>query len=477
MKVVIANPPWPGEGYGTRSNIRWPHRRGDKVLTFPIYLAYAVAVLKKTGFKVWGIDAVDKEYSIGSFVREIAKINPEVILMEVSTPSINYDLEAAKKLRENTKSLIVFCGPHASYFHKDLIEKYPSVDVCIRGEFEHAIRDICIAVNKKKDLTGIAGITYRKGDKVIVNKERKPIENLDELPFPDRKEFKLGRYQQAFFGGKKTALVISSRGCPFMCTYCLWPNTLFGHKFRARSPKNVVDEIEALMKGGVDEIYFDDDTFTIDKKRVKEICIEFLNRKIKIPWLCMSRVDTIDQETLRLIKKAGCKEVFFGIESGSEEILKEMCKGITKKRIIETVRMAQKEGIITGGSFVVGMPNESKKTITETIRFAKRLHLDYVQFALAAPFPGTKFYETAKESGLLKIKSWEDFDGTKGAIVNTEYLTKKELSGIIRKMYIKYYTSPSVIWQNVKKARSVRDISRIIRGSRSVLSRIFYYKK
>lgn len=481
LKVVIANPPWPGKGYGTRSNVRWPHRRGDKVLTFPIYLAYAVSVLKKAGFNVIGMDAVDKELGVFDFVSEIKKINPKVIMLEVSTPSISYDLQTAELLKEKLpETIIIFCGPHASFFQKKIIDNYAFVDVCIRGEFEFSLLDICYAVKDGKKLDKIGGITYREGCETVVAPERKFVEGkaLDNMPYPDREFFKIKNYQQAYYSGKKSALMLSSRGCPYQCSFCLWPNTLTGHKYRARSPKSVVDEIEYLIKNhNVDEIYFDDDTFTVNKERVKDICKELIKRNIKIPWLCNGRADTVDFEMLKMMRKAGCREVFYGLESGSDDILREISKGVNKQKSLEAIRMTQKAGIVASGSFVIGLPKESHKTVKKTLKFAKKVHADYVQFTLAAPFPGTKLFEEVKRKGLLHINSWEDLDGCHGPILNTEFLSRNKLTGIIRKMYISYYTSPTVIWQNLKSIKSLRDVRRISRGMMSVISRIIFYKK
>jgi len=479
VKILIVNPPWPGEGYGTRSNIRWPHRRGDKVLTFPLYLAYAVAVLKKEGYDVKGIDAIDKEWGIFEFVEEIKRLKPDVVIMEVSTPSINYDLETALLLKKEVGCKLFFCGPHATYFHKDIIDNYMFVDGCIRFEFEYVIRDVCKAVKEGTGISFVQGLTFRDTSKsTIVNPDRALIEDLDGLPYVDREDFKIERYQQAFFSGKKTALIIASRGCPHRCSFCLWPETFLGHKFRARSPKNIVDEIEYLIKNyGVDELYFDDDTFIMNKDFVGTVCNEILKRDIKIKWKCMGRVNGVDSETLRLMKKAGCNEVFYGFESGSQKILDSVDKGIKKEDSINAVKMTRKAGITAGGSFVVGTPEESKETIKETIRFAIKLHADYVQFAITCPFPGTRLYEQVKKEGLLQINSWEDLDGCHGPTIKSRHLSRKELDGILRKMYIRYYLSLPVIWQNLISIRDLNSIRRIVRGIRSFLARVLYLKK
>lgn len=478
MKVVVANPPWPGEGYGTRSNIRWPHRRGDKVLTFPIYLAYTVAILKKDGFDVVGIDAVDKEWSIERFVDEIKRINPAIVFLEISTPSIYSDIETCDRIAKETKAMVVVFGPHATYFHKELVEEHKSIGICIRKEFEYTIRDICRANKKGTSLTTIPGTTVMSLNKLFINEDRPPIHNLDDLPFPDREDFNMEKYQQAFYGGKKTALMISSRGCPYQCTFCLWPETLYGHNYRVRSPVNIVDEIEHLIKNyNIDEIYFDDDSFTIDKQRVIDICNELKKREIKIIWMCMGRVNNVDEELLNAMKDAGCKQIFYGFESGSQDILNDSCKSITLDQIKKAVKLTQKVGICASGSFVFGLPRESPKTVKETIKFAKKLKANYVQFTLAAPFPGTKLYEEVKSKGLLKIDKWSDLDGTKGVLMETEHMDKKQMSGVIRKAYLSYYTSPRVIIQNLKDIKNMNQLRKIIRGGFSVLSRVVYYKK
>ncbi|MDD5254386.1 MAG: radical SAM protein [Candidatus Nanoarchaeia archaeon] len=477
MRVLIANPPWPGEGYGTRTNIRWPHRRGDKVLTFPIYLATALAVLKKNGLDAKGVDAVDKEFGIISFVDYVKKFNPEIILLEVSTPSIMHDLETAFQIKKEVNCLVVLWGPHASYFDKEIIENYKFVDVIIKGELDYTLLELCKNYSKKRGFKDIKGITYREKDKIVINVPRELIENLDELPFADREDFRIERYQQAFYTGRKAALLISTRGCPYRCTFCLWPDTLYGHRFRARSAKNVADEIEFLKRNyNIDEIYFDDDSFLIDKERVKELCNELIRRKINLIWRCMARVNNVDEETLRLMKKAGCKDIFYGFESGSDKILKTSSKGITKEQIINAVNLTKKVGIMASGSFVIGLPEESKETINETIKFARQVHADYVQFTLAAAFPGTKLYEEAKALNLFEYDSWEDFDGCHGAVMKTKYMSKKELNGIIRKMNLRYYSSPRVIFQNVKSIKNLKDIRRISRGVSSIISRIIFYR-
>lgn len=479
MEVVIANPPWPCDGFGARTNVRWPHKRGDKCLAFPIYLAYASAVLKEDKFNVFAIDAVEKELGIFNFVSLLVKEKPALILLEISTPSLAFDLETAQMLKSDLPgTIIAVCGPHATYFHEELIRDYNFIDICIRGEFEFVLLDLCRALRDNLSLHSVEGITFREKHKAITNKGRIFNADLDNVPYPDRVSFNIDDYRQAFYSGKKTAMVISSRGCPFNCVFCLWPSTVGGRKFRARTAKNVVDEIQYLVdKMGVDEIIFDDDTFTLDNQRVKDICSELIFRNLKIKWLCMGRVNTVNEELLRAMKEAGCYQITYGFESGSQKILDSMRKGITKDQIRKAVKLTKKAGLSVAGSFVFGMPEESRETIKETLDFAKELNADYVQFVLASPFPGTDFFKFVKEHNLLLIDSWSDLDGTKGLIANTLYLKRDELQGLIRRAYLSYYTSPKVIYANVTNSIKHNNFPRLLKGASSVLSRIFYYKK
>jgi len=458
--------------------VRWPHRRGDKKLAFPIYLAYATALLKHTGFDAKGIDAVCKEWGIGKFIDEVRKIGPKAIFLEISTPSIMFDLETAEKLKEEIPDCIIsFCGPHATYFHDKLISRHSFIDVCIRGEFEMAARDICLAIRERKQLSSVKGITYRNSrGNAVVNEDRPLLEELDKLPFPDRIDFPIENYQQAFYSGKKTALMVSSRGCPYNCTYCLWPSTLTRRRYRARDPIRVVDEIELLIKKEcIDEVFFDDDEFTMDREKVKAFCGELMKRGIRIRWHCMGRVNVVDEETLAMMKAAGCYQIFYGFESGSERILAHVRKGITKEQTRRAVKLTKRAGIVCGGSFIIGTPEESMETFKETLGFAKSLGA-WVQFVLCSPFPGTPMFEEAKSKGLITARSWADFDGCGGPIMRTMHLSEEELRGIVRRAYLSFYLSPRVVISILLSIRSYDRARRLFRGIRSIIKRIFFYK-
>ncbi|GAG07303.1 unnamed protein product, partial [marine sediment metagenome] len=229
-----------------------------------------MAVLEKAGFEVKFLDAVLEEFSINDFAEKVKEIDPEMVVLECSTPSIEYDLSSAKAIKKILKkAFVVLVGSHPTFFHKEIISENEAIDVICRGEFDFTVRDVALVLSQQGDLRGVKGITYRDSGSIHVNEDRPLIQNLDELPFPARHIVKSKHYRQGTFAGKHCTTMVSSRGCPYHCTYCLWPGTLYGHRVRARSPLNVVEETEEVVRDyHVDEIYFDDDSLALDRKRI-----------------------------------------------------------------------------------------------------------------------------------------------------------------------------------------------------------------
>ena len=477
MEVLVSNPPWPGPGYGARSDVRWPHRRSDKYLEYPVYLAYAVAVLEKSGVDVGFIDGVVEDLSTQTFVDTVKKIGPNIIVMECSTPSISHDLLTAKRLKEELKDVfIALVGSHPTYFHKEILTENSFVDAVARGEFDYTIRDLSLTLLKGGELKGVKGISYRDSGGVHVNENRPVIQDLDAIPFPARHIVKSDSYREAVFTGKKCTTMVSSRGCPYRCVFCLWPGTMYGRRFRERSAENVVDEVEHVVdKYGVEEIYFDDDCFTINRKRVMEICEGIRKRGVDVKWMIQARVDNVDREFLEEMKKAGCHYIKYGVESGSQEMLDLMKKRITLDDVRRAFALTRKLGIKSQAFFLFGLPWETHETIRKSIEFAKELNPDSVQFAVVVPHPGTELYDICLEKGWLKFDSWEDFDCRK-ALIETENLSARDVEGYRRQAYKEYYFRPSYILRTTLKMWNPKEARRILRGARSVIERIFYYK-
>ncbi len=479
MKVLVANPPWPGPGYGARSDVRWPHKRSDKYIEYPIYLSYTAAVVEEAGFEVAFIDAIMDELGIEEFAQAVSEFGPRLALVETSTPSIEFDLETAAAIKRLSPSTYVaLLGSHVTYFDRETIAENPAVDAVLRGEFEYTAADLARALDQGGDLSAVSGLTYRdaEGDPRR-NADRPLFEPLDRMPFPARHIVKGDGYRAGIYSGGYPTAMVSSRGCPYRCTFCLWPDTMYGHKFRARSAGNVVDEIEqAVRTYGHDEIYFDDDTFTIDRQRVMDITRLIRERGLEqeAEWIAQCRVDTVDREMLEAMKAANCGYILFGVESGSPQMLKKMRKGITLDKVRKAFDLTHSVGIKTQAFFLFGMPGETQETIQETIDFAKELNASSTQFAVAIPHPGTALYEECRANGWLTSQVWADYTA-ESSLIETPWLTAQEVENARVRAYREYYYRPRFIFGEALKVRRVADIKRLMRGANSVRARIRFF--
>jgi anaerobic magnesium-protoporphyrin IX monomethyl ester cyclase len=477
MRVAVANPPWPGEGFGARSDVRWPHKRKDKYIEYPIYLAYTVAVLDEAGVEVSFIDAIMEELDIPAFVQRVKEIDPALLVMECSTPSIRYDLQSAAAVKAALPGVrIALIGSHPTFFHRDILQENSDVDAIVRGEFEITVLELARAIEQDSDWSSVEGLSYRRGDAIVVNPPRQLIDDLDSLPFPARHIVHSNGYRAAIYSGDKCTAIVSSRGCPFQCTFCVWPNTLYGHKFRARSAENVVDEMEEIEKKyGIDEIYFDDDTFTIDRERVMDICHLIVERDLHVSWIIQARVDTVDRQMLVALKEAGCHYILFGIESGSPEMLATMKKRITLDKAREAIRLCDEVGIKSQAFFLFGIPGETQESIRQTIEFAKELGASTTQFAVAIPQPGSPLYEQCVQNNWLLYDDWEDFASC-SALIETPQLSRQEVEQARVRAYREYYFRPRFILREALRIRHPKDVRRLLRGARSVLARLSFFE-
>jgi radical SAM superfamily enzyme YgiQ (UPF0313 family) len=438
-----------------------------------------VGVLEEAGFEMFFIDAIMDELSIEQFALRVRDIGPRLAIIETSTPSIEFDLETAAAVKEECpETFVALIGSHVTFFDQETLTENPAVDAVVRGEFEYTSADLARALDAGGDLSQVLGITFRDVDgDVHRNADRPLFEPLDQMPFPARHIAKGEGYRAGIYSGGYPTAMISSRGCPYRCTFCLWPDILYGHKFRARSAENVVDEIEeAVRVYGHDEIYFDDDTFTIDRQRVLDICRLIQERGLEheVEWIAQCRVDTVDREMLEAMKAANCGYILFGVESGSPKMLKKMKKGITLDKVRKAFKLTKDVGIKTQAFFLFGMPGETQETITETIEFAKVLNASSTQFAVAIPHPGTALYQECKTNGWLTSENWADYTSEE-CVIETPWLSAKEVEEARIRAYREYYYRPQFILGEALKIRRLADIRRLARGASSVRTRIRFF--
>jgi radical SAM superfamily enzyme YgiQ (UPF0313 family) len=478
FKALVTNPPWPGEGYGARSSVRWPHKRKDKKLEYPIFLAYTVSLLKEAGVETAFLDGVCEELGIEAYAAAVRRIAPDFIAMETSTPSIDHDLESVRRIKALLpKTRIALMGSHATYFHQEILRDNPDVDAVIRGEFEITTREAALALKRGTPLAAVAGLTLRDGGAIRVTPDRPFDPDLDRWPYPDRDTIPIEKYQTAQYQGRKGTFMLSSRGCPHRCTFCLWPGTMVGRDFRARAPEAVVDEMEHLARRyGVDDIYFDDDTMTIDRERLLKICRLIQERRLGLHWIAMGRVDNMDEELLTEMRKAGCDNMYLGVESGSEELLRRMKKGISLSQVERAFRMARRAGIKTQAFFMLGGPGETKETLKQTIDFAVRLDPDNAQFSAAVPYPGTEMYEESLRKGYLKARTWEDY-AARDIVLETETLSRLDLEKARLEAYRRFYLRPRFILRTALRLRSLKEFRRVLRGTLSIASRLMFFSQ
>ncbi len=457
MKILLANIPWSTEQgkYGVRAGSRWAHTRRKDVQTvnyypFPFFLAYTTAVLKKNGVNAKLKDCIAEGLSEGGFLRFFEKEKFNIVIIETSTVSIYNDLEIAGKIKKKFGVTIVFCGTHTSALYNEVMKENEFIDFIMYGEYDHTTLDLIKTIERGGDLSKVNGIVYRKGDKIIVNKRRDLIKDLDSLPYPERDNLPMEKYNEPFCKNIPNVQMITSRGCPYSCIYCVEPSVYYGRpNFRPRSPENVVDEIEFIIKKyKPKEIYFDDSSFTIDQERVKKICDLVIKRGLNIKWSCMADTKA-KYETLKKMKEAGCISVKFGVESADPGILKNIRKAFTPEDAKRMVKCCKNLGIFTHATYMFGLPGETKETIRKTIDFFVKLKTDTAQFSAATPYPGTDFYKMCEERGWLVTKNWTKYDGSECSVVSYPDCTKDMIEEAIvkakKKLFIAVLKNPKVL--------------------------------
>jgi len=474
MKVLIINPPWPGKGFGTRSQNRIIKHRSDKYLQYPIFLAYSAAQLKASEHDVAYIDSVIQDLDLNQTLAEAKKIKPDAIFMETTTPSIEADYESLTLLKDVTGATIIVGGPHATYFHKSVLQECSAIDIVIRHEFDTKIANVISNLNALSD---VSGITYRHNNRIVDNGDGELCYDLDTIPLPDRDVVPWRWYLEAWYSRQPFMNMMTSRGCPYHCTFCLWPQSMYGHKQRFRSLDNVFSEIHQLIDlYGLREINIDDGTFTTNRERVIKFCQRLRREKIDLIWTCNGRVDNVDDEMLVEMKQSGCKMIRLGVESGSQEVLNKIKKGLTIQEIEEGFQLVKRNGIQTLGGFMFGFPFDSRKTVEKTIQFAKRISPDQVQFSINMCYPGTSLYEYAKEKNLLVAKSFKEFDMTHGPVVKTVDMEREDLEHILARAYREFYFRPRFILQTILHMWDIYEIKRVLRSMKSLVKTICLHK-
>lgn len=442
MKVLLFNPPTADgrrfirEGRCTQEEGAWG------TLWPPISLATAAAVVEKHGHQVHLRDFPAVGDGLADLDDAVRTFQPDLAVWSSATPSIDSDLSLAARLKAIRPTLVTGTfSTHAATLAEECFQKFPKLDLVLRGEPELTIGELADALEKNTPLSAINGlIIHRPDGSVERTPERELPKNLDDIPDPAWNLLDLNAYRLPL-KGRKFLMLVPTRGCPYACSFCT-THSYYGKNLRRRSPARVIAELRRNVETfGVHDFLFWSDTFTLDKAYVKELCDAILASGLNIAWASNSRVDTVERETFVAMKQAGCWMVSFGIESGSQEVLNKLHKGADVSEAKQAVGWAKDAGLQTTGHFVLGLPGDTEQSIRETILFSKNLGLDFAQYYCAVPFPGSSLFVEARQKGWLPETPWESFRQDK-AILQLPGLPAERVQALRDEASIQFYASP-----------------------------------
>lgn len=458
VNILLINPPWIKKEGNVWKNVS---------SCMPSHgIAYIAAFLEARGVNVRILDCNAERVPLDRLAEKLKTYDqPSYIGITATTSLITNALEAARICKDTfTDSKVVIGGVHPTILPAEVLGN-DSVDFVVRGEGEVTTAEL-VEGKAPKD---IPGLSYKEDGKIVHNGERGLIDDLDGLHMPAYHLLPMERYFPALGTYKRLPAmsVFATRGCPGRCTFCY---CTFGGKLRKRSARNIAEEIKYLVKNhGVKEILFYDDTFTVFKENVKELCSILISEKVDISWVCYARVDYIGEELLRLMKEAGCHQICYGIESASEEILKNINKRISLEEVRKAVRLTKEAGIEARGTFMFGNPGETEETMKKTIDFAIELGLDLAIFNITTPYPGTAMYKWAKESGCLVTEDWTKYD-LSTVVMHLPTVTPEKIEEFYKIAYRRFYLRPSYIIRKILSIRSFAELRENLRAFHAFIS-------
>jgi len=439
----------------------------------PLGLMYVAAAAAEAGHEVSLLDAEAEDLDAQGIEARVRQRRAEVVGVQTLTFTLIDALRTAAAIK-NVDPAIHVClgGPHVNLFPEETLN-LKAVDSIVLGEGEIGFPALLDQLERGDKPSAAPGIGFLDEGRPVLT-AAPLLEDLDVLPKPERTMLPYERYHSVLAKERPITTMMSSRGCPCKCLFCDRPH--LGKRFRSRSAGNIVDEMERCVELGIREIVFYDDTFTINRRRVHEICDAVIARGLEVGWDIRARVDTVDEECLRKLKRAGCRRIHFGIESGNPEILKVLRKGIDLEAALDVFRAARRAGITTLAYFMIGNPTETAEQIEETFRYAVKFNPDYAHIAVTTPFPGTDLHRLGLENGLYEKDHWREFAARPEEDfvppLWTENFTRDELIEMLNKGYRKFYMRPRFLIRKVFDVRSPSELWRKAKlGLRMAVSR------
>ncbi len=443
MKTLLLNPP-SFENFDGGAGSRWPARREITSFWYPVWLAYPAGLIPESRLLDAPAHGVGPEETI-----RIAG-DYEFLVLFTSTPGLKNDIKLTEAIKEANPGIrIAFVGPHPSVLPEETLRASQAIDFVVRREFDYAVTEFASG----RDLEDIQGVSFRKNGQIVHNPERPPLLDLDSLPFVVdiyRRDLDITRYNVPFLLHPFLAFY-TSRGCPAYCTYCLWPQTFGGHRWRTRSSEAVAAEVKRAFElfPNLREIFFDDDTFAWGKRRVLDVCAKL--KPLEKTWSCTCRAHA-DYEMLKAMKEAGCRLVIVGFESGDPAILKNIKKGATVEQAITFMKHCKELGIAVHGDYIIGLPGETPQTIRRTIEFAEKLDCETIQVSIAHAYPGTELDTYLTENGFYTNDDMFDEMGHQLPHFQYPGLSRQEIVEAVEYFYGRYYFRPRIIFRIVRKA-------------------------
>ncbi len=454
VDVLLVNPPTPDGALWIRSQHQVGRRSRENMIWPQVSLAQMAALLDTT-YSVKVVDAVAERMSWSRFEQLLRRERPRYYVTQLTAPTLQNDVYGTF-LAKSVGAVTMAFGTHITPMPRETLRPYPSLDYGLRGEPDLTLRDLIDHLEDRQfdrpeylgrlfsahdptyrptelawgaggvDLSFMKGLVWRRDGEVVVNSDRPFIADLDDLPCPRYELLPLERYRMPLINGP-FCCIVTSRGCPAACTYCI-KHVSYGPTMRLRSPEKLLGEIRLLHDIGVRHIHMYADLFTVNRDQVMGLSTAILESGLKIAWTCNSRVDFVDREMLRLMANSGCQYIAWGLESASKAILRHARRGVDPDRARQSVRWAREAGIKNWGDFIIGLPGETVETIKETIAFSKSLPLDMALFHLAAPYPGTPFFQEVVANGWFRPgMRWEEVDMDESTVLDYPRLRAEEL--------------------------------------------------
>jgi len=452
--VVLINAPWK-QGYNRCG--RWGGRTISESVNPPLGFLYAGAVLENHGYSVRVIDALAENFSLEQVTGIVCYLNPKLVVIETNCASIDADVECARVIKTTPVGGVAkvgLCGVMATSNHKQLIRKHGFIDFCVLGEYDYTI----LKLLEHKFWKHVDGVTYRDSLGIHHGQKTEYIEDLDSLPYPAHHLVDSSLYDEIIIQKRPFVQTVESRSCPYACTFCT-SHSMFGERWRSMSAKRIVDEMEYWQNKGIKEVFWDGETFTVNKKRCFEVCRLIKERGLTVSWSCLSRADTVAPRMLKYMADANCILIRYGFENGNQNILDFIGKGYSVETILNASKWSRDVGILVHGAWMFVAPHETEASVNRTIELAKQT-CDTAQFTVCMPYAGTAYFDTCKKNGWLLTEDWTQFLASDKSVVKSDL----DLGKMVVHGYKSFYLRPSFltksIYRELKKG-TLRDAIKI----------------